>query len=145
MLRIYMPSLRKEPPTVVHPPWNQRALTHTPSVTPPVEKPRVAPLQFEAIKRDKIIRDAAKACPYTVGDTCVQAQGSAEDIAKRGDCTIIKICQNYTQYGAETEWPAHNRPLIVLASHFDEKGVIIYFYCSVGFLKKKESNDKQQA
>lgn len=63
--------------------------------------------------RDNIIKEAAKKCPYKVGD--IVEPVNAESFAKYGQCYVQHIAQTYVQYGKDVEWPAHNNPLIVCA------------------------------
>lgn len=144
MLKIHLAALIPSPVKNTYLPWNNK-YPHLPQQQPQThstiakeEKPKIGLIYFDAIKRDKLIRDAVKSCTYKVGDVCVQAKGTKEEIENRGDVRVRRIAQNYTQYGPETDWPKHNRPLIVLGSYIDkDSNEETFIYCSVDYLKKK--------
>lgn len=84
-------------------------------------------------RRDSIIKDLVKTCPYRVGDVVQPASKHGSD--KYGtNNTVTRMVTAYSQMGGTEEWPENNNPLIVEAR--DEDGVL--FWCTTNYLKVKE-------
>lgn len=101
--------------------------------TPPISysyTPATPTLFTELNKRQRIVADQYKACPYAVGDKCVGVAATDKDTY--GEVEVTHICRTYAELGKDYEWPANDNPLIVTA--YSPKAGL--FFCSTNFLKK---------
>lgn len=65
----------------------------------------------EVLRRDKIIKELAKACGFTVGQVVVPVH--IDDDKQYGDCIVIGVAHTYTQYGKDVNWPKNDNPMIL--------------------------------
>ena len=126
MLRIEI-APKKPKPKVVSPPFIP---TSKPAANWPYPSGGVTRLS-QAILRDNIIKQQAKACPFIEGQVVIPV--SEESFKAHGECYIQGIAKNYAQYGSDVEWPANNKPLIITA--VNANGAILF--TSVDFFKAK--------
>ena len=89
-----------------------------------------SPLYKEAQRKDAIIQEKFKACPYTVNDLTVPVSASGK--IKYGDCRVRGICKSYAEFGKDVEWNDLN-PMIVTAFSVKEQCV---FFCTIDYLEK---------
>lgn len=122
MIFITLPSLRPKPPAV---PVSMGAYTH--GTTGKVSGLDADKFQ-EARRRDNIIKQLVKDCPYQAGDI-VGVNSDAGKSLYGNKIQVIRIAQNYVQLGAK-EWPEKgDNPLIVSASNGKET-----FFCTTNYL-----------
>ncbi len=89
-------------------------------------------LRKEARRRDNLVRDLWRACPYSTGDKVVPVDGAA--LRKYGDdITVLHISKSYAELGKNEEWPDDDCPLIVYAQSHKKNQ---YFFCTTNYLKK---------
>jgi hypothetical protein len=105
--------------------------THTVFITGKESGGVVLSLIQESKRRDNIIREKARLCPYKVGDNVIPKDAVLKE--KYGTMYVAGICKSYAEYGKDTKWPEHDNPLIVTAT--SEDGLKSMF-CSVELLEK---------
>lgn len=125
MIEYNLPSRRKPPAK-----WS-----YTPQVHVPPKRESTGNLTIidEVKRRDAIVQELFRTCPYNVGD--IVKPHSKEEEAKYGSNILVEfICNSYTQLGKNEKWPKSDSPMIVTAFSQD-KGE--RFYCTTGYLVKK--------
>lgn len=108
--------------------------TTEPVASPPLAQPAavVHTLMHEAARRDKIVQDLYKLCPYMEGDVCQPTE--PEWVERYGsNITVEKICTRYSHMGPSEKWPDDDNPLTVQAWSNDKSE---RFFCTTNFLKK---------
>ena len=100
---------------------------------PALVSPTAQTIIGEAKRRDDIIKQMFKNCPYKEGD--IVKPYSAAGIKQYGDDVIVeKICDTYAKMGKSEEWPKDDCPMIVTAWSNKTSS---RFFCTVGYLEKK--------
>jgi hypothetical protein len=124
MLTQTYPSIRK--PTVYQPPAN------TPWFTTREEaeaKKRGIPVG-EFIRRDTIVKQLFRECPYGAGDTVYPAK--KQDFKKYGVCKILSLCASYSAMGINETWPKSDNPMIVAFTAAGQEENVIH--CTTNYL-----------
>jgi len=104
-----------------------------PLYTPPTPNPGgvvVTTMFSEARRRDDIVKNLFKECPYKVGDK-VKAR-LQENKTAIGVGVVKNICKRYTDLGRDYTWPETDNPMIVTV--ISEEGEI--FFSTTNYLEK---------
>lgn len=99
----------------------------------PVVQNIVPGMMAEAFRRNTIVEQLFKDCPYKAGDTVVCADARSAN-AYGDSLQVHSVCSNYAQMGKDEVWPKNDNPFIVLA--WSEKRAE-HVACTTNFLKPK--------
>lgn len=89
----------------------------------------------EWYRRDAIIRELYKNCPYAIGDVCIPVD--PKGIVKYGEVKVQEIMKSYMEVQKGDEWPKNDNPFVVTAVPLNKEthGTSI-FLCTTNYLQK---------
>ena len=124
MINIFIPGTKEKPKS-----YSVSSSSYATSVNIP---PLHESMQFEITRRDNIVKDLARNCPFKPGDTATPVSPAAKE--KWGKKILVqKICGSYAHLGKDEPWPKTDNPMIITAWSHEKKTAL---FCTVDFLEK---------
>ena len=122
MINIFIPGTKEKP----------KSYSVTNTVYQPTQQAGQDSLQYEISRRESVVRELARTCPFKPGDTAKPISPAAQ--AKWGTKILVqKICSSYAHLGKDEKWPSNDNPMIITAWSHDKKTT---FFCTTNFLEK---------
>jgi len=90
----------------------------------------------EYVRRDKVVKELATACPFQTGDTAYPHDKKGYE--EYGVCVVIGICRSYKDFNVDEEWPKNDNPYILsFAPMNDRKNIVM---CTSNYLTKRNTH-----